>query len=234
MSSFITGACRHATGECATIISKLVVSDCSLLRAYGLITIVPQNRNTGWLTKNMESVMENGTYGASQKKTATESVTEYMIYTASWKSVTESIMIFATLMRVTLVRVQSPHQLTFNLALTLMWAWQCEHGLSSGRGQSGSWPRGHVTTNPNPNPNVGVAVGTNHRWLFAYDASRKNRHGKYDLRSVVEKRHGKRHLYVQRHENHHPSSVMEMRQGKRHGMCDVGIVKSLVWCKKIV
>jgi len=28
----------------------------------------------------MESVMENGTYGASQKKTVTESVTEYMIY----------------------------------------------------------------------------------------------------------------------------------------------------------
>jgi len=33
----------------------------------------------------MESVMENGTCGASQKKTVTESVTEYMIYSVMEK-----------------------------------------------------------------------------------------------------------------------------------------------------
>jgi len=38
---------------------------------------------------------------------------------------------------------------------------------------------------------------------------------------------------LERHENCHPSSIIEMRHGKRHGMCNVLIVKSLVWCKKI-
>jgi len=49
----------------------------------------------------MESVMENGTCGASQKKTVTESVTENMAYEASWKSVTENMIYAASSKSVT-------------------------------------------------------------------------------------------------------------------------------------
>ena len=72
---------------------------------------------------------------------------------------------------------------------------------------------------------------------MTYAPSRKDRHGKRhgkrDLCSVMEMRHGKRHIAAERHGknrhgNRHPNSVTEMRNRKRHGMSDVMIVSSLV------
>jgi len=61
------------------------------LRAYALITIVPQNGNNGWLPKKRHGKRHGKQHlQIVTENSVTESVTECIIYTASWKSVTES------------------------------------------------------------------------------------------------------------------------------------------------